>query len=69
MKLFLLHTYIMISFQVEGFMKLIQNNMDQLEQKDYDQAAKVWSGYDVVVRMKEYGIGPEHVDHLMVSEN
>ena len=48
-------------------MKLIQNNMDQLEQKGFDQAAKVWSGYDIVVRMKEYGIGPQHVDQLAVS--
>ena len=41
--------------------------MDQLEQKGFDQAAKVWSGYDIVVRMKEYGIGPQHVDQLGVS--
>ena len=59
--------FLYVYVQVEGFKKLIQNNMDQLEQKGFDQAAKVWSGYDIVVRMKEYGIGPQHVDQLGVS--
>ncbi|VDI74443.1 fanconi anemia group J protein [Mytilus galloprovincialis] len=50
---------------VEGFMKIIQNNIDHLEQSSFDQASKVWSGYDIVVRMKEYGIGPQHKDELL----
>lgn len=47
-------------------MKIIQNNIDHLEQSSFDQASKVWSGYDIVVRMKEYGIGPQHKDELLV---
>ncbi|CAC5387435.1 BRIP1 [Mytilus coruscus] len=57
--------YLRLQQMVEGFMKIIQNNLDHLEQSSYDQASKVWSGYDIVVRMKEYGIGPQHVDELL----
>ncbi|KAJ8312439.1 hypothetical protein KUTeg_009812 [Tegillarca granosa] len=47
-----------------GLAKIIQDNSDNLTQNDYDQSCSVWYGYDIIVRLKQEGVGPEHFDEL-----
>ena len=41
-------------------LQFIEDNSSSLAQKDYDQAYKVWSGFDIVVRLKSIDLGPEN---------
>ena len=49
----------LLCFQLENVLQFIEDNSSSLAQKDYDQAYKVWSGFDIVVRLKSVGLGPE----------
>ncbi|KAK3588854.1 hypothetical protein CHS0354_035997 [Potamilus streckersoni] len=37
----------------------LNENSSQLEQKDYDQAYKCWSGFDIVARLNSIQLGPK----------
>ncbi|WAR01543.1 FANCJ-like protein [Mya arenaria] len=44
---------------LEALMRFIEDNSGNLEQQDYDNAYKLWSGFDVVARMKQINLGPD----------
>ncbi|KAK3101069.1 hypothetical protein FSP39_000727 [Pinctada imbricata] len=43
-----------------GLLKLILENLDSLQQMDYDNEYKHWSGFDIVARLDQIGAGPKH---------
>ena len=51
--------FLCLNFQLENVLQFIEENNGSLAQQDYDQAYKVWSGFDIVVRLKSVGLGPD----------
>lgn len=41
-----------------GLDQFIHLHSDKLEQKDFDQSYKIWSGFDIVAQMNCIGLGP-----------
>ena len=62
----LLRIFFYSYFQLENVLQFIEDNSSNLEQKDYDQAYKVWSGFDIVVRLKSIDLGPENFESYKV---
>jgi len=52
-------TKYILNFQLESLLGFIEDNSDSLEQQDYDNAYKVWSGFDIVARLKQINLGPD----------
>ncbi|XP_069135470.1 Fanconi anemia group J protein homolog [Argopecten irradians] len=50
-----------------GLIKFMEDNEDSLEQQSFDQAYRCWSGYDIVARMDQLGIGPKHFQEIKVT--
>ncbi|XP_053375442.1 Fanconi anemia group J protein homolog [Mercenaria mercenaria] len=44
---------------LESLLNFIEGNNSNLDQSDYDTSYKVWSGFDIVVRLKGIGLGPD----------
>ena len=44
----------------------IHQESENLEQKDFDTACKIWSGFDIVAQMNNMKMGPNHFRDLQV---
>ena len=55
-----------VSLQVSGFSELVDRYQQSLGSGDYDHAAKVWTGVDMVAQLDHLGIGPNKFDQLKV---
>ena len=52
---------------MENVMKFVDDSSTQLDQADYDTSYKVWSGFDMVARLKSIGLGPDTLDEYKVQ--
>ncbi|XP_021366020.1 Fanconi anemia group J protein homolog [Mizuhopecten yessoensis] len=50
-----------------GLIKFMEDNEASLQQQSYDQAYRCWSGYDIIARMDQLGIGPKHFPDIKKS--
>jgi hypothetical protein len=48
-------------------LNFIEGNNSNLDQSDYDTSYKVWSGFDIVVRLKGIGLGPDSFQEYQVG--
>lgn len=54
-------------FQAQQFISLIDTYSNQLNQKDFNQSCKIWSGFDIVAQMVNIDIGPKDYNFILVS--
>ena len=52
---------------MESLLNFIEGNNSNLDQSDYDTSYKVWSGFDIVVRLKGIGLGPDSFKEYQVT--
>ena len=49
------------------FIDLIDTHSNQLDQKDFNQSCKIWSGFDIVAQMANINSGPKDYPSILVS--
>ncbi|XP_052224582.1 Fanconi anemia group J protein homolog isoform X2 [Dreissena polymorpha] len=52
--------HLKIRNMLESLLGFLQESSEHLQQADYDSAYKVWSGFDIVARLKNVGLGPDN---------
>lgn len=52
--------------QCAGFLGLIRDNQDNLQNMDFDYEYKCWFSYDIVVRLEKIGVGFKYFQDMQV---
>ncbi|KAL4223086.1 Fanconi anemia group J protein [Mactra antiquata] len=52
---------------LDSLLMFIESNNSNLDQQDYNTSYKVWSGFDIVARLKNIGLGPDSIGTLRRS--
>ncbi|ESO94630.1 hypothetical protein LOTGIDRAFT_144987, partial [Lottia gigantea] len=56
--------YLKLKRMVQSLIEFINQNSLHLQQKDFEQSSKIWTGFDIVAQMESMGLGPQDFTEL-----